>query len=54
MPSEDEIRRGQQEHPISPVATELLANIPKIAFDPQTMRRKLAEEFRRRTEEEKP
>ena len=54
MPSEDEIRRWQQEHPLSPVAKELLASIPQIEFDPQTMRRKLAEEFRRRTEEERP
>jgi len=54
MPSEDEIRRWQQGHPISPVVRKLLASISKIEFDPQTMRRKLAEEFRRRTEEEKP
>lgn len=49
MPSEDEIRRYQQEHPISPAMKELLSSIPQGEFDPQAMRRRLAEQDRNET-----
>lgn len=49
MPSEDEIRCYQAEHPIGPAMKELLSSIPKIKFDPEAMRRKLAEQFRNET-----
>lgn len=42
MPSEEEIRRYQQEQPVSPAMQALLASIPKIEFDP---RRRLVERF---------
>ena len=45
MPSEDEIRRYRQEHPVSPAMLELLAAVPKIDYDPAAMRRRLAERF---------
>ncbi len=45
MPGEDEIRRYEQEHPVSPAMRELLAGIPKIKFDPTAARRKLVEQF---------
>ena len=54
MPSEDEIRRYQAEHPISPAMKEVLLNIPKVEFDPQAMRRRLAEQFRNETLGERP
>jgi len=45
MPSEEEIRRYQQEQPVSLAMQQLLASIPKIEFDPLAMRRRLAERF---------
>ena len=47
MPSEDEIRRSQRGHPISPAMQELLTGIPKIKFDPTAGRRRLIEEFQK-------
>jgi hypothetical protein len=47
MPSEDEIRRYQRGHPISPAMQELLTGIPKIKFDPTAGRRRLIEEFQK-------
>ncbi len=55
MPGPDEIRRHQEEHPISPAMKELLQSIPKAEpFDINTTRRKLAEEFRRQAQEKHP
>ena len=45
MPGPDEIRRHQEEQPISPAMRKLLAGIPKVEFDPLAMRRRLAERF---------
>jgi hypothetical protein len=45
MPSEDEIRRYQREHPVSPVIQELLAGVPRIQFDPAAARRQFIERF---------
>ena len=45
MPGPDEIRRYQQEHPVSPALQELLAGIPKVTFDPMAARRRLVERF---------
>jgi len=54
MPSEDEIRRYQAEHPTGPAMKELLSSIPKVEFDPQAMRRRLAEQFHNETLGEPP
>ncbi len=43
MPGPDETRRQQT---INPAMKELGSSIPKVEFDPQAMRRKLAEQFR--------
>ncbi len=45
MPEPDEIRRHQQEHPVSPEPEALLPSIPKIKFDPIAARRRLTEQF---------
>ena len=45
MPSEEEIRRYQQEQPVSAAMRELLAGLPKIKFDPAAARRRLVEQF---------
>jgi hypothetical protein len=45
MPGPDEIRRYQQEHPVSPAMQELLAAIPKVEFDPLAARRRMLERF---------
>ena len=52
MPGPDEIRRYEQEHPVSPAIQELLASIPKVEYDPAAMRGKLAERFQHYMEDE--
>lgn len=48
MPGPDEIRRYEAEHPISLTMKELLSSNPKAKFDPQVMRRNLAEQMAHR------
>ena len=49
MPSEDEIRRYQREHPVSPVIQELLAGVPRMQFDPAAARRQFIALFQQET-----
>ena len=49
MPGPDEIRRYQEENPVSPefkaMVEELAARLPEVKYDPVIMRRRLQDEF---------
>jgi hypothetical protein len=47
MPSEDEIRRCQSEHPISAELKAMLQSIPQVKFGPAAARRRLIEDFQK-------
>ena len=47
MPGPDEIRRYQQEHPVSQELEALLSGVPKIKFNPIATRHRLAEQFQK-------
>jgi hypothetical protein len=45
MPGPDEIRRFQEEHPVSDEIRKLVESVPPLPFNPQVMRRRLIEKF---------
>jgi hypothetical protein len=46
MPSEEDIRRYQEEHPVGDEIRKLVENVPLIPFNPQAMRQRMLERFR--------
>lgn len=45
MPGPDEIRRYQEEHPVSPEFKAMIEGLPEVKYDPAVMRQRLQEQF---------